>query len=227
MRVKTEEKRQAILEVAREVFRERGYAGASMAEISARLGGSKGTLYSYFSCKEDLFTAVMLERAATLAGPVFEILERKSDVQRALREFIRRIIELHVSAEVVDFRRIIIAEGFRSELGRLFYEHGPRNEWQKFADFFTAKVAEGVFRSADAHEAAAHLEALCTGGPVQRLLEGAIDHVSAEQVEQMTDATLDVFLRAYGAASASAPSVRSVRPAAGRRVRGSRRKPKV
>src|SRR6185436_3060840 len=101
MRVKTAEKLQAILEVAREVFRQKGYAAASMAEMSARLGGSKGTLYSYFSSKEDLFTAVMLERAATLAAPVFGILEREADAKGALREFLRRMIELHASQEVV------------------------------------------------------------------------------------------------------------------------------
>src|SRR5262245_47229580 len=134
MRVKTEEKRQAILEVAREVFRERGYVAASMAEMSARLGGSKGTLYSYFSSKEDLFMAVMLERVARLGAPVFEVLLREGDVKRALRQFIRRVIELHASQEVLDFKRIIISEGFRSELGKLFYEHGPRNQWQRFAD---------------------------------------------------------------------------------------------
>jgi AcrR family transcriptional regulator len=224
MRVKTEEKRRAILEVAREVFREKGYAAASMAEMSARLGGSKGTLYSYFSSKEDLFTAVMLERAGTLATPVFEILEREPNVERALREFMRRVIELHASAEVVDFRRIIIAEGFRTELGKLFYEHGPRTEWQKFTDYFTAKMDEGVFRRADAEQATAYLEALCTAGPIQRLLEGAIDHVSAEQIEQMTDAAMDVFFRAYGAEPSS--GARSVRYAAGRKARGARRKSK-
>ncbi len=225
MRVKTEEKRQAILEVARAVFREKGFMGASMAEMSARLGGSKGTLYSYFSSKEELFTAVMLERAATLAVPVFEVLEREGDAKRAVREFMRRVIELHASQEVVDFRRIIIAEGFRTELGRLFYEHGPRNQWRRFTNFFAAKVAEGVFRNADAQQATAHLEALCTSGLIERLLEGAIDHVSPEQIEQMTDGALDVFFRAYGAESATA--VRTARPATARRARGSRRKSKV
>ncbi|OYW88264.1 MAG: TetR family transcriptional regulator, partial [Sphingobium sp. 32-64-5] len=54
MRVRTDDRRQAILDVATEMFREVGYARASMAAISARIGGSKGTLYGYFKSKEEL-----------------------------------------------------------------------------------------------------------------------------------------------------------------------------
>jgi AcrR family transcriptional regulator len=224
MRVKTAEKRQAILEVARAVFRERGYAAASMAEMSARLGGSKGTLYSYFSSKDELFTAVMLERAATLANPVFDLLDRESDAKRALRLFVHRMMQLLVSQEAVDFRRIIISEGFRTELGKLFYEHGPGKKWQRFEDFFAAKAREGVFRNADAEAASMTLQALCCGGPIQRQLEGAIDHVSAEQIEQMTDEVVDVFCRAYAAEPAHGSITRSAGRAVRRRAASSRRK---
>ena len=50
-------RRQAILEVAREVFLQEGYAAASMSVIAARVGGSKAPLYSYFPSKEQLFGA--------------------------------------------------------------------------------------------------------------------------------------------------------------------------
>jgi AcrR family transcriptional regulator len=46
-----------MLEVATEVFCERGYAGASMNEIAARSGISKPMLYLYFDSKERLYLA--------------------------------------------------------------------------------------------------------------------------------------------------------------------------
>ena len=49
MRVKTEEKRQAILEEAAKAFQELGFERTSMSEICARVGGSKATLYNYFA----------------------------------------------------------------------------------------------------------------------------------------------------------------------------------
>ncbi len=46
--MRTEAKREAILKTAAQAFVELGYERASMSEIAARVGGSKGTLYAYF-----------------------------------------------------------------------------------------------------------------------------------------------------------------------------------
>ena len=61
MRVKSEERRQAILDVAREAFTQLGFENTTMSEIANRTGGSKATLYNYFSSKEELFAAVIDE----------------------------------------------------------------------------------------------------------------------------------------------------------------------
>ena len=61
MRVKTDDRRRAIMDAASAIFHKTGFEGASMAAISAALGGSKATLYSYFESKEDLYEAVMME----------------------------------------------------------------------------------------------------------------------------------------------------------------------
>ena len=45
-RLDRDARREAILDVASDVFLEEGYANASMSTIAARLGGSKGTLYN-------------------------------------------------------------------------------------------------------------------------------------------------------------------------------------
>ena len=48
-----------ILDVAEEVFAEKGYSDASMDEVAARAGVSKGTLYQHFPTKEDLIFALI------------------------------------------------------------------------------------------------------------------------------------------------------------------------
>ena len=59
MRLRTEVKRQEIVRIAAQLFEELGYERTSMSEISARVGGSKATLYGYFASKEDLLRAVL------------------------------------------------------------------------------------------------------------------------------------------------------------------------
>ena len=58
MRVRTEDKRQEIIEIAAQLFEDLGYDRTSMSLISERVGGSKATLYGYFKSKEELLLAV-------------------------------------------------------------------------------------------------------------------------------------------------------------------------
>ena len=60
------ERRRAIVAIARDHFFEHGYAGTSMSAIAAALGGSKGTLWSYFRSKEELFAAVVDDTATSV-----------------------------------------------------------------------------------------------------------------------------------------------------------------
>ncbi|HEY3603238.1 MAG TPA: TetR/AcrR family transcriptional regulator [Sporichthyaceae bacterium] len=62
-----------MLDVAEEMFGERGYQAASMDEIAARVGVSKPMLYHYYGSKEGLFLACLRRardgmRAAILTG---------------------------------------------------------------------------------------------------------------------------------------------------------------
>ncbi|TKX68113.1 TetR/AcrR family transcriptional regulator, partial [Halorubrum sp. GN11_10-6_MGM] len=55
-------RRQAMLDAARAVFAEEGYADATLDEIAERAEFGKGTLYNYFEGgKEELFLAVFDE----------------------------------------------------------------------------------------------------------------------------------------------------------------------
>jgi AcrR family transcriptional regulator len=65
-------KRNQIVEAAARVFARKGYAGAVVADIAVEACIGKGTVYEYFSSKEDLFFAVFewfqnqTEKAATV-----------------------------------------------------------------------------------------------------------------------------------------------------------------
>lgn len=61
-----EARRQALLETAERVFAERGFAGATMAEIAARAGYSAGNLYNVFASKEALFQEVCRDASEQL-----------------------------------------------------------------------------------------------------------------------------------------------------------------
>jgi AcrR family transcriptional regulator len=55
---------EALLDAARRVFLEKGYAGASLEAIAAEAGFSKGVVYSQFGSKADMFMALLERRIA-------------------------------------------------------------------------------------------------------------------------------------------------------------------
>jgi AcrR family transcriptional regulator len=52
------DKQQRIIEAAAQVFAQKSYAGAAVADIAVQAAVGKGTVYEYFDSKEDLFFAV-------------------------------------------------------------------------------------------------------------------------------------------------------------------------
>ncbi|HTU76749.1 MAG TPA: TetR/AcrR family transcriptional regulator [Trebonia sp.] len=61
---RTAETQRALLDAAREVFVEQGFADASIAEVVRRAGSSVGSLYHHFGGKSELFIALWQEHQA-------------------------------------------------------------------------------------------------------------------------------------------------------------------
>ncbi len=199
MRMKTGEKRAAIIEAAEAVFLERGYDAASMAEVSAKLGGSKQTLYSYFKSKSELFVAVMLERGAAQAMGIFDAMHGAPELEAGLLAFGKALLRFLMREEALAVRRLIMAEGGKSDLGRIFFEHGPKRGLTLLAGDFAERMERGEMRRADPLRAATHLVALLEAGPFQWRLSGVVRAVEEPQIDQAVHDAVDVFLRAYSA----------------------------
>jgi AcrR family transcriptional regulator len=77
-------KRRQIIEGARQVFLAQGFDGASMGRIAREAGVSKGTLYVYFTSKEDLFQVVAYDECLAQAEQVFTLDPADRDVATVL-----------------------------------------------------------------------------------------------------------------------------------------------
>jgi AcrR family transcriptional regulator len=119
-------KRDAILKIAFEAFLTDGYAATSMSSIAARVGGSKATLYNYFSSKEELFSAVISEKCQDIQSLLFETELEHAHFRISLLHLGERLLRLMLSDEKIAVFRLITAETARfPELGCAFYRSGP------------------------------------------------------------------------------------------------------
>jgi AcrR family transcriptional regulator len=67
--------RQHLLEAAAIVFSRRGFHGATLDEVAATAGFTKGAVYSNFKNKEDLFLELFDDRVARQVAVVADVLE--------------------------------------------------------------------------------------------------------------------------------------------------------
>jgi AcrR family transcriptional regulator len=198
MRVKTDAKRQEILDAAAAVLREHGFSGASMAAVSKRIGASKATLYRYFPSKEDLFLITLLDAAHDQAIKLFDLPTPCRDLRAALERFGARFLELTLSPDVLTVRRILVAEGSRSGLGQRLFERGAKISWSKMADFLRRSVEAGRLRDEDPWMMAMHLRGLLEADIVYRALLGADVDIRPANLKRCAASAVDVLLRAYG-----------------------------
>jgi AcrR family transcriptional regulator len=127
-----EERWAELLEVATQVFYEKGYDGASLQDIADRLGMLKGSLYYYIQSKEDLLFDVI----STVHKQGLEVVRTRADVPGSPLERLEGVIRGHVEHTC---RNLVPTAVFLHELSAL-----PAERRQDVLG--TEHAYQGVFR---------------------------------------------------------------------------------
>ena len=199
MRVRTEAKRAAIVSAAQAAFQEAGFERASMAEIAARAETSKVTLYNYFPSKEALFVEATLEHRRPQFEPAFAALEDEgAELRPALLHFAEVVLQVTCRSEFIAMRRTVIGESAQSDIGRLYFEVGPKVGEQRIGEWLKKQMRAGRLRKADTRAATRHLLALVEAETFYANLLGVRHSISRADIRGCAERAVDVFLRAYG-----------------------------
>jgi AcrR family transcriptional regulator len=202
-------RREAILDVATQVFLEEGFAAASMSTIAARLGGSKGTLYNYFKSKDELFEAYVQRRCALTQDGIQSEGRPGETIAEALTRIGRSYCRIVLSDENLRHFRLICAEAERSpEFGKAFYEAGPGKGHRRMADQLRTWAEEGRLKLDDPWLAAQQFLALCQNRWFKARLANYMPAPTEEDIAAEVKGAVDTFLRAFGAGADLADSAR-------------------
>ncbi len=193
-----DERRDTILDVARDCFLSLGYASTSMSAIAARLGGSKGTLYNYFKSKEDLFAAMMERQCGELQETLFDVSTVGDQPYDRLTHYGRNFLGTLMSPQPLAIHRLVVAESDRfPELGRAFYESGPRQVMARIWGYLEDLMDRGQLRRADPLLCAQHFKDLVMSGAYNMRLWGVIDDLTPAEMDAQVALGVETFLRAY------------------------------
>lgn len=143
--------RQAILEAAIRMFSEQGFDGPTIDQIAAATDIGKGTFYNYFSSKEEILVAYMVEVEIRTAERLTSFAEASGRLDTIFGEYMRD--QFRIKAAHFSFVQVFLATLIR---------HGPQMmnhiiRMQKCVDpplyaFFTRlKERKLIKASADVH----------------------------------------------------------------------------
>jgi AcrR family transcriptional regulator len=198
MNIKTEAKRLAILRAAADVIREGGFERASMAEMCARVGGSRATLDNYFPSKERLFIEVMHEaKEAELEAIVGSLNSYAQDIKEELLRFGSEFLRFLYSPDAIAIRRRAIAEPRSSEVGKMSFERYVAPTEEHATEFMKRAMRRGVLRTADPRWSAIHLLSLLESEHLQRLLYGVAATPRPGAISSAVRRAVEAFLGGY------------------------------
>ncbi len=188
-------KRTQILDGARKCFLANGFDGASMNDIVAAAGVSKGTVYTYFTSKESLFAAMVFQDKRHQAERRFTLGDESRPVAEVLYDLGMKLSELADDATSLPYARLVIAAADRfPEIGRSFYEAGPQFVIDKLAIYLEAQMAAGTLRRCDSKLAASQFIDLIHSGILKPRLFGAMSAAQRLGVETVVQSSVDLFL---------------------------------
>lgn len=188
-----------VLEGARDVFLCDGFEGASVDDIARAAGVSKATLYSYFPDKRYLFMKVAKTECCKLAGQALDTIDMTAPVRKILMDIAEQMTGFITSEFGKRIFRVCVGESDRfPELGREFYESGPKMIRDELVRVFEMAMARGELEIEDMQLAADQFHELCKADLFSRIVFKMQDEFTEEERQRVAKGAVDMFMARYG-----------------------------
>ena len=186
-----------ILVYATSVFYEKGYAGASMRDLSRASGVSLSGLYYYFESKEELLYLIQKDTFGTIVARLRERLEEVNDPAERIRCFIHNHLEYFLASQkamkVLSHEDDVLKNGWGAEIAAIKREY-YRICMELLDEYKQARGLEFSSRTAV-------LSLFGMMNWIYTWYNARVDAEAAELAREMGD----IFLRGIGAGSAKTP----------------------
>lgn len=194
---RSELKRKAILDAAKESFQENGVQGTSMDQLAARAQVSKRTVYNHFASKEALVIHLVAElwKQATQANELH--FDTKGDLLTQLSSLLQAEMDVVCSQEYLDLARVAIGhyfyhpEALQAELSRFDKTETALYQWLE------AAIANGHLKKIDPAFAINQLHSLIKGNCFWPQLLQVEAIPSPDERQHLADESAAMFLNYY------------------------------
>lgn len=131
--------REDILEAAAQVFRQKGFHGASMSDIAEAVNLQKASLYHHVSSKQEILVEILEQALQLLLERISAITTQNISAEKKLRLMIHEYLQILV--DNIDLATVLLFE-HRALERRQQSRHIPNRD--KFESLWRDVIAEGV-----------------------------------------------------------------------------------
>jgi TetR/AcrR family transcriptional repressor of mexJK operon len=186
-RAQQEQRHEELLNVALDIFLERGFEQTTMEEIAVQVGMSKRTVYARYADKAALFKATVKRAIERYTVPT-EALEAiaTDDLEETLIAIARLRISNVATPVGTKLQRILSAQSYRfPELFNISFQEGTGPTIRYLCDLFARLTERGVVKVDEPRRAATAFLSLVAGGPTRIIVSG----------NKLADAEIETHIR--------------------------------
>ena len=197
---RTSAKKDEILDVAAGVFLKFGYKGTSVNEMARCSGISKETIYRHFESKQKLFSEVLDKELQHYQGESDYVIDpdEHTDTKKALKQYGKMLLKILLEKRTLSLRGLIFLEsGIHPELGKLYYDLGPRRGYMVLKQYFDMKLKHGMKSQFDADKLSRYFAALVLYNVMLEYQCGVKRSISEKELDKHVDEIVDDFMNLY------------------------------
>ena len=146
------DRRQQILEVAIQLFSQKGFRGTTTKEIALAAGVNEAIIFRHFATKRELYSAIIDQKACATEmiakqGEVVKAIEQRND-RKLFETLALHILEVHEHDET--FMRLMFYSALEGhELSDMFFRNQVAERYREIANYIKQRINEGAFRKVD------------------------------------------------------------------------------
>jgi AcrR family transcriptional regulator len=142
---RSEARRRAILVTAAQVFSRAGHAYATLDDVAAEMGVSRGVIYYYFRSKEDLLTEVV-RTASGEAGDRLEAIIARNEPPNVMLRAALEDLAAHLFSDIDRFANIVVGSGGVRGQGWMTATQPVRHRYRTLIrGIIEAGIRDGIF----------------------------------------------------------------------------------
>lgn len=147
-----EDRRQQILEVAVQLFSQKGFRGTTTKEIAMAAGVNEAIIFRHFATKSELYTAIMDRKACSdevqaMQSALKEAMDAGDDRQ-VFERLAFHMLEFHEHDDTA-MRLLLYSALEGHELAEMIFRNHISKMHRQLAEYVKRRVADGAFRRID------------------------------------------------------------------------------